>query len=80
MLNGPPPVSGKEKIVTDAGKLYVLDILLKRLKAEGHRVLIYSQMTKMIDLLEVRVDCSCWGPLPCSRYVLTAAAWVHCPA
>ncbi|XP_069993076.1 chromatin-remodeling ATPase INO80-like [Penaeus vannamei] len=36
----------------DAGKLYVLDTLLSRLKAEGHRVLIYSQMTKMIDLLE----------------------------
>ena len=45
--------SAKEKIVTDAGKLYVLDTLLQRLKSEGHRVLIYSQMTKMIDLLEV---------------------------
>ena len=47
-------IAAKEKIVTDAGKLYVLDTLLQRLKAEGHRVLIYSQMTKMIDLLEVR--------------------------
>ncbi|XP_052275442.1 chromatin-remodeling ATPase INO80-like [Dreissena polymorpha] len=45
-------VPGKEKIITDAGKLYVLDTLLQRLKSEGHRVLIYSQMTKMIDLLE----------------------------
>ena len=25
---------------------------MARLKAEGHRVLIYSQMTRMIDLLE----------------------------
>ena len=40
-------------MVTDAGKLNVLDTLLQRLKDEGHRVLIYSQMTKMIDLLEV---------------------------
>ena len=39
--------------MSDAGKLYVLDGLLGRLKAEGHRVLIYSQMTRMIDLLEV---------------------------
>jgi len=39
--------------VTDAGKLSVLDSLLRRLKEQGHRVLIYSQMTKMIDLLEV---------------------------
>ena len=47
-------ISAKEKMVTDAGKLNVLDTLLQRLKDEGHRVLIYSQMTKMIDLLEVR--------------------------
>merc|ERR1719427_1310868 len=30
----------------------VLDSLLSELKQEGHRVLIYTQMTKMIDLLE----------------------------
>ena len=42
----------KETLVSDAGKLSVLDGLLAKLKAEGHRVLIYSQMTRMIDLLE----------------------------
>lgn len=46
-------VPDKETLITDAGKLFVLDNLLTRLKANGHRVLIYSQMTKMIDLLEV---------------------------
>ncbi|XP_068153269.1 chromatin-remodeling ATPase INO80 [Drosophila tropicalis] len=45
-------VPDKETLITDAGKLFVLDSLLTRLKSEGHRVLIYSQMTKMIDLLE----------------------------
>ena len=45
-------VPAKEKLITDSGKMRVLDSLLVRLKAEGHRVLIYSQMTKMIDLLE----------------------------
>jgi hypothetical protein len=30
----------------------VLDELLQKLKSQGHRVLVYSQMTKMIDLLE----------------------------
>ena len=45
-------ISDKETLVFDAGKLFVLDGLLARLKAEGHRVLIYSQMTRMIDLLE----------------------------
>ena len=45
-------VPAKQTLVSDAGKLFVLDGLLTRLKEEGHRVLIYSQMTKMIDLLE----------------------------
>ncbi|XP_017782828.1 PREDICTED: putative DNA helicase Ino80 isoform X1 [Nicrophorus vespilloides] len=45
-------IPDKETLVTDSGKLFVLDGLLKKLKEEGHRVLIYSQMTKMIDLLE----------------------------
>ena len=40
-------------MVADGGKLSVLDRLLSRLKAEDHRVLIYSQMTRMIDILEV---------------------------
>jgi len=47
----------KEALVSDAGKLYVLDSLLQRLKVDGHRVLIYSQMTRMIDLLEVLLLC-----------------------
>ena len=38
--------------MSDSGKLHVLDGLLTLLKEEGHRVLIYSQMTRMIDLLE----------------------------
>lgn len=46
----------KNQLVSDAGKLTVLDSLLKRLKERGHRVLIYSQMTKMIDLLEVSLQ------------------------
>ena len=40
-------------LVTDAGKLTILDGLLTKLKSDNHRVLIYSQMTKMIDILEV---------------------------
>lgn len=45
-------IPDKQTLVSDAGKLAVLDSLLTRLKTQGHRVLIYSQMTKMIDLLE----------------------------
>ncbi|XP_063295908.1 chromatin-remodeling ATPase INO80 [Pelobates fuscus] len=45
-------IPDKESLITDSGKLYALDMLLTRLKSQGHRVLIYSQMTRMIDLLE----------------------------
>ncbi|VDO11755.1 unnamed protein product [Rodentolepis nana] len=34
------------------GKLELLSAMLKKLKVGGHRVLIFSQMTKMLDLLE----------------------------
>lgn len=36
----------------DCGKLQTLDTLLRKLKSEGHRVLIFTQMTKMLDVLE----------------------------
>ncbi|XP_041456348.1 helicase domino-like isoform X3 [Lytechinus variegatus] len=36
----------------DCGKLQTLDVLLRKLKAEGSRVLIFTQMTKMLDVLE----------------------------
>ncbi|XP_056154919.1 chromodomain-helicase-DNA-binding protein 4a isoform X4 [Lampris incognitus] len=35
-----------------AGKLLLLQKMLRKLKEGGHRVLIFSQMTKMLDLLE----------------------------
>uniref|UniRef100_A0A7N9AUZ0 Chromodomain helicase DNA binding protein 4b n=1 Tax=Mastacembelus armatus TaxID=205130 RepID=A0A7N9AUZ0_9TELE len=35
-----------------SGKLMLLHKMMKRLKEGGHRVLIFSQMTKMLDLLE----------------------------
>lgn len=41
-----------EDIVTNAGKMIVLDKLLGRLQAQGSRVLIFSQMTRMLDILE----------------------------
>ncbi|XP_026445774.1 protein PHOTOPERIOD-INDEPENDENT EARLY FLOWERING 1-like isoform X4 [Papaver somniferum] len=36
----------------DCGKLQQLAVLLRRLKSEGHRALIFTQMTKMLDVLE----------------------------
>ncbi|KAF1947084.1 hypothetical protein EJ02DRAFT_450055 [Clathrospora elynae] len=40
------------RFVTDSGKLAQLDALLKELKANDHRVLLYFQMTRMMDLME----------------------------
>lgn len=45
-------VPSMRRFVTDSGKLAKLDELLKELKAGGHRVLLYFQMTRMIDLME----------------------------
>lgn len=45
-------VPSMRRFVTDSGKLAELDRLLKRLKEGGHRVLLYFQMTRMIDLME----------------------------
>ncbi|KAK2557310.1 Chromodomain-helicase-DNA-binding protein 3 [Acropora cervicornis] len=35
-----------------SGKLVLLEKMLKKLREQGHRVLIFSQMTRMLDLLE----------------------------
>ena len=40
------------RFVTDSGKLATLDRLLSELKSGGHRVLLYFQMTRMMDLIE----------------------------
>ncbi|KAL4890466.1 putative DNA helicase ino80 [Aspergillus ambiguus] len=61
MLPQPTSVKGRythievpsmRRFVTDSGKLAKLDELLRELKAGGHRVLLYFQMTRMIDLME----------------------------
>ncbi|MCJ8728074.1 hypothetical protein PDJAM_G00000090 [Pangasius djambal] len=39
-------------LTKSSGKLMLLCKMLRRLKEGGHRVLIFSQMTKMLDLLE----------------------------
>ena len=46
----PPPRSRNSREAR--GKLQLLDKLLPRLKGGGHRVLIFSQMTRVLDVLE----------------------------
>ncbi|KAJ7647122.1 SNF2 family N-terminal domain-containing protein [Roridomyces roridus] len=38
-------------LVMNSGKMVLLDKLLARLKQDGHRVLIFSQMVRMLDIL-----------------------------
>ena len=38
-------------LITSSGKMVVLEKLLTKLKLEGHRVLIFSQMVHMLDIL-----------------------------
>uniref|UniRef100_A0A3B3RVI5 Chromodomain helicase DNA binding protein 3 n=1 Tax=Paramormyrops kingsleyae TaxID=1676925 RepID=A0A3B3RVI5_9TELE len=43
-------------LTKSSGKLLLLQKMLRKLKDQGHRVLIFSQMTKMLDLLEDFLD------------------------
>nr|KAF6436439.1 SWI/SNF related, matrix associated, actin dependent regulator of chromatin, subfamily a, member 1 [Rousettus aegyptiacus] len=47
-----PPYTTDEHIVSNSGKMVVLDKLLVKLKEQGSRVLIFSQMTRLLDILE----------------------------
>lgn len=40
-----------KSLITSSGKMMLLDQLLTKLKKDGHRVLIFSQMVKMLDIL-----------------------------
>ncbi|CAL0320701.1 unnamed protein product [Lupinus luteus] len=43
----------KEEIVRASGKFELLDRLLPKLRRAGHRVLLFSQMTRLMDVLEI---------------------------
>ena len=47
-----PPFTTDTHLVYNSGKMCVLDKLLPKLKEEGSRVLIFCQMTRMLDILE----------------------------
>ena len=50
-----------EGIVSCAGKMVVLDKILKRCKAEGRRVLVFSQFTSVLDIMEDYCWLRGWG-------------------
>eukprot|EP00268_Persea_americana_P027611 TRINITY_DN26957_c0_g1_i11.p1 TRINITY_DN26957_c0_g1~~TRINITY_DN26957_c0_g1_i11.p1 ORF type:complete len:449 (+),score=71.27 TRINITY_DN26957_c0_g1_i11:142-1488(+) len=48
----PEPYEEGEHLVQASGKLIVLDQLLHKLHATGHRVLLFAQMTHTLDILQ----------------------------
>ncbi|KAL8999532.1 MAG: hypothetical protein Q9169_001620 [Polycauliona sp. 2 TL-2023] len=47
-----PPYTTDEHLVYNAGKMVMLDKILTRMKKQGSRVLIFSQMSRVLDILE----------------------------
>jgi len=41
-----------QTMVQSSGKLVLIDKLLPKLKADGHKVLIFSQMIRVLDIIE----------------------------
>jgi chromodomain-helicase-DNA-binding protein 7 len=41
-----------QTMVHSSGKLVLIDKLLPKLKADGHKVLIFSQMIRVLDIIE----------------------------
>lgn len=51
VFSGVEPGSQLDSLIRCSGKMILLDKLLLKLKATGHRCLIFSQMVRMIDIL-----------------------------
>ncbi|KAK8048898.1 SWI/SNF family of DNA-dependent ATPase [Apiospora phragmitis] len=47
-----PPYTTDEHLVFNSGKMALMDKLLGRLQKQGSRVLIFSQMSRLLDILE----------------------------
>ncbi|CAM8889747.1 unnamed protein product [Rhodiola kirilowii] len=46
------PAESFKQLLETSGKLHLLDKMMVKLKDQGHRVLIYTQFQRMLDLLE----------------------------
>ena len=55
-LKGETQFPPAEELIAACGKLALLDRMLTRLRAKGHRVLIFSQMVRLLDLLDAFLE------------------------
>lgn len=51
-LNGDDPDVYYKALIHSSGKMVLIDKLLPKLKDNGHRVLIFSQMVRCLDIIE----------------------------
>uniref|UniRef100_A0A452QM02 Chromodomain helicase DNA binding protein 3 n=1 Tax=Ursus americanus TaxID=9643 RepID=A0A452QM02_URSAM len=65
-------------LIKASGKLMLLQKMLRKLKEQGHRVLIFSQMTKMLDLLEDFLDYEGYKQEAIDRQLPTPGAQQFC--
>ena len=70
-------------LVQSSGKLVLVDKLLPKLKADGHKILIFSQMIRVLDIIEdylihrrCVIVCLLYRRLSAIRWVLTL--WALC--
>ncbi|KAF8519364.1 P-loop containing nucleoside triphosphate hydrolase protein [Hysterangium stoloniferum] len=47
-----PPYTTDEHLIDNCGKMIILDKLLHQMKAKGSRVFVFSQMSRVLDILE----------------------------
>ena len=50
-----------DALIQSSGKMVLIDKLLRKLKTGGHKVLIFSQMTKCLDLIQEYLRNMKWG-------------------
>ncbi len=60
----------------DSGKLWVLEKLLPRLRAEGHRVLMFCTSTSMLDIVQDYLTCV----RACARALAVGSSGLGCGA
>ena len=59
--SGQPPPSETELRIAASGKFLLLSKLLPKLKADGHKVLIFTQFLSILDLLQDMCDAEGWS-------------------
>ncbi|KAJ3041108.1 choline dehydrogenase 7, partial [Rhizoclosmatium hyalinum] len=59
--NADTPEKQFSALVQASGKMVLIDKLLRKLKQGGHKVLIFSQMTRCLDLIQDYLRGQQWG-------------------